>query len=104
MGRKFAGNASQRFQVQREKQNRDIFKILITLVLTFYVCSLRILTLNMSFALGFYAKLLKINLFRFIPFFQYFLDGAINPIIYNIFNENILEGFKVALPNDCACF
>ena len=102
LGRKFPGNASERFHARREKRNRDIFKMLITLIVVFYVCSLPILTLHVSRALGFY-KFLTINHVGFIAFLLYFSNGAINPIIYLIFNESFRDGVKVSLPKCSGC-
>ncbi|KAJ7327769.1 hypothetical protein OS493_026648 [Desmophyllum pertusum] len=65
LGRKFPGNASQRIHERREKRNRDIFKMLITLIVVFYICSLPLFTLQLSYSLGFF-ELLKINQVRFI--------------------------------------
>ena len=100
-GRKFPGNASQKNRERRLKRNRDIFKMLITLIVVFYICSLPILSLHVSLVLGFY-ELLKINHIRFIAFLLYFSNGAINPIIYLIFNESFRDGIKAALSH-CKC-
>ena len=98
--RKLPGNPSQRGNRRREKRNRDIFKMLITLIIVFHVCSLPIFTLQLSHSLGFY-KLLKINQIRFIALLLFFLNGAINPIIYVTFNESFRDGVKAALPKCC---
>lgn len=98
--RKLPGHASQRGNARREKRNRDIFKMLITLIIAFHVCSLPILTLQLSHALGFY-ELLKINQVRFIALLLFFLNGAINPIIYVTFNERFRDGVKAVLPKCC---
>ena len=98
--RKLPGNASQRGNRRRKKRNRDIFKMLITLIIVFHVCSLPIFTLQLSHSLGFF-KLLKINQIRFIALLLFFLNGAINPIIYVTFNESFRDGVKAALPKCC---
>ncbi|XP_022795372.1 substance-P receptor-like [Stylophora pistillata] len=100
-GRKFPGNASQRNRERRLKRNRDIFKMLITLIVVFYICSLPILSLHVSFLLDFY-ELFRINHIRFTALFLYFSNGAINPIIYLIFNESFRDGIKAALLQ-CKC-
>ena len=98
--RKLPGNASQTRNRRREKRNRDIFKMLITLIIVFHVCSLPILALQLSYALGFY-ELLKIYQIRFIALLLFFLNGAVNPIIYLTFNESFRDGVKAALPKCC---
>jgi len=98
--RKLPGNASQTRNRRREKRNRDIFKMLITLIIVFHVCSLPILALQLSHALGFY-ELFKIYQIRFIALLLFFLNGAINPIIYLTFNESFRDGVKAALPKCC---
>jgi len=98
--RKLPGNASQRGNRRREKRNRDIFKMLITLIIAFHVCSLPLFTLQLSHTLGFY-ELLKINQIRFIALLLFFLNGAINPMIYVTFNESFRDGVKAALPKCC---
>ena len=98
--RKIPGNASQRGNRRREKRNRDIFKMLITLIIVFCVCSLPIFILQLSYTLGFY-ELLKINQIRDIALLLFFLNGAINPIIYVTFNESFRDGVKAALPKCC---
>ena len=87
-------------QRRREKRNRDIFKMLITLIIVFLVCSLPILTLQLSHMLGFYERL-KIYQVRFIALLLFFLNGAINPIIYVTFIESFRNGVKEALPKCC---
>ena len=99
---KVPGNASQRGHARREKRNRDIFKMLITLIVVFYVCSLPMLTLQLSHSFGFY-EVLKINQVRFIALLFFFLNGAINPAIYVVFNESFRDGVKVALPKCGRC-
>ena len=99
--RKFPGDANQMAYLRREKQNREIFKMLITLIVAFYVCSLPILTLQLSFALGFY-EVLQVVHGRFIAVVMLCLNGAINPIIYVIFNKSFRDKFKVAL-SKCTC-
>lgn len=100
--RKFPGNASQRGNARREKRNRDIFKMLITLIVVFHVCSLPMLALQLSYHFGFY-ELLKINHVRFIALLLFFLNGTINPMIYVIFNESFRDGVRVAMPKCCRC-
>ena len=100
--RKLPGNASQNGQSLREKRNRDIFKMLITLIVVFYACSLPMLALQLSYFFGFYEVLL-INHVRFIALLMFFLNGAVNPIIYVFFNESFRDGVKVALPKCCRC-
>lgn len=98
--RKIPGNASQGRNRRREKRNRDIFKMLITLVIVFHVCSLPIFILHLSYTLGFY-ELLKINQISDIALLLFFLNGAINPIIYVTFNGKFRDGVKAALPKCC---
>ena len=100
--RKFSGNLSQATHARREKRNRDVFKMLVTLVVVFYVCYLPVLTLSLSHFLGFYKKVLKKKHGRFIAVAMMFMNGAINPIIYYFFNENFRDGVKAALVN-CGC-
>ena len=102
--RKFPGNASQRARELRDKRNRKIFKMLITLIVAFYVCSLPILTMQLSIALDFYDVVFEIQVHhgRFIALLMLFLNGAINPIIYIVFNKRFRECVKVAL-SKCVC-
>ena len=92
----FPDDTSQRGITRREKRNRDIFKMLITLIVVFYICSLPLLTLQMSHVLGFYAAL-KSKHGRFIAVVMLFMNGALNPIIYFVFNESFRDGVKAAL-------
>lgn len=95
------GDAGQRAHLRRAKRNRNIFKMLITLIVAFYVCSLPILILQFSFAFEFYEEL-EIDHGRFGAILMLFLNGAINPIFYFIFNKRFRAGVKVAL-SKCRC-
>ena len=88
-------------QLRRAKRNRDIFKMLITLIMAFYVCSLPILVLQLSIVFGFY-EVLEVNHGRFVCLLMLFLNGAINPIIYLTFDKRFGTGFKVFL-SKCRC-
>ena len=92
----YPGCASDRGLTRREKRNRDFFKMLITLIVVFYICSLPLLTLQMSHVLGFYAAL-KSKHGRFIAVVMLFMNGAVNPIIYFVFNRSFRDGVKAAL-------
>ena len=100
--RKYPGTPSQRVHTRRERRNRDIFKMLVTLIVVFYICSLPVLTLQLSHVLGFYNAFKKGH-GRFIAVAMLFMNGAINPIIYYIFNETFREGVKVALAKFGCC-
>lgn len=95
------GDVRQRAHLGREKRNRDILKMLITLIVAFYVCSLPIITLQLSLAFGFY-QVLQVHHGRFIAILMLFLNGVINPMIYAKFNERFRDVFKGALPK-CRC-
>lgn len=100
---KLPGNVAggQGAQLRRSKRNRDILKMLITLIIAFYVCSLPILVLQLSIVFEFY-EVLKVNHGRFVCLLMLFLNGAINPIIYLTFNKRFRTGFKVTL-SKCRC-
>ena len=98
----FPGCANQKGITRREKRNRDIFKMLITLIVVFYICSLPVLTLQMSHVLGFYAAL-KSKHGRFIAVVMLFMNGVLNPIIYFAFNRSFRDGVKAALAK-CGCW
>ena len=87
---------SQRAQRQREKRNRDILKMVVILIVAFYICSLPLLVLQMSRVLGFSTELQK-NHGLFIAIVMMFMNGVINPIIYFTFNSSFREGFKVTM-------
>ena len=89
-------NLSQRAQIQRERRNRDIFKMLVILIVVFYICSLPLLVLQMSLVLGFDTELEK-NHGVFIAVVMMFMNGLINPIIYFTFNSSFREGLKVTM-------
>lgn len=93
--RKFPFNVSQRAQTQRERRNREIFKMLVTLILVFCVCSFPLFVLQMSYVLGFYTELKKRH-GLFIAIVMMFMNGVINPIIYFTFNRGFRDGFKKA--------
>lgn len=95
------GDVRQRAELRREKRNRDIFKMLITLVVTFYVCSLPIIILQLSLAFGFY-EVIQVHHGLFIATFLLFLNGVINPMIYFKFNKRFRDVFKGFLPK-CIC-
>ena len=100
--RKFPGNLSQTTHARREKRNRDIFKMLITLIVVFYVCYVPVITLSLSHFLGFYSVFKKKH-GRFIAVVMMFINGVINPIIYYIFNERFRDGVKAALAKLGCC-
>ena len=95
------GDPRQRAHLRREKRNRDILKMLITLIVTFYVCSLPIIILQLSLAFGFY-EVLQVHHGRFIAILMLFLNGVINPMIYAKFNKRFRNVFKGFLPK-CRC-
>lgn len=95
------GDAKQRALLRRGKRNRDILKMLITLIVAFYVCSLPIIILQLSLAFGFY-EVLQVNHGRFIAVLMLFLNGVINPMIYFKFIKRFRDVFKGALPK-CKC-
>lgn len=95
------GDTRQRAHLRREKRNRNILKMLITLIVAFYLCSLPILILQLSLALGFY-EILEVHHGRFIAILMLFLNGAINPIIYVKFNKRFRNVVKGAMPK-CRC-
>lgn len=95
------GDAKQRAHLRRENRNRDILKMLITLIVAFYVCSLPIIILQLSLAFGFY-EVLQVHHGRFIAILMLFLNGVINPMIYAKFNKTFRDAFKRALPK-CRC-
>ena len=101
--RNFPNNASKRARALREKRNREIFKMLITLIDAFYACSLPILTLQLSFALDFYVVYSETRHFRFIALLMLFLNGAINPIIYIVFNRSFRSCVKEVLSKRYCC-
>ena len=94
--RSIPGNPTQATLARREKQNREIFKMLITLVVVFYVCFLPFVMLSLSHLFGFYFAL-KRNYGRFTVLVLYFMNAVINPMIYYIFNESFREGFRSVL-------
>ena len=87
---------SQRAQRQRERRNRDILKMVVILIVVFYICSLPLLVLQMSRVLGFSTELEK-NHGLFIAIVMMFMNGVINPIVYFTFNSSFREGFKVTM-------
>lgn len=95
------GDAKQRALLRRGKRNRDILKMLITLIVAFYVCSLPTIILQLSLAFGFY-EVLQVNHGRFIAVLMLFLNGVINPMIYFKFIKRFRDVFKGALPK-CKC-
>ena len=92
----FQLDLSQRAQRQRERRNRDIFKMLVILIVVFYICSLPLLVLQMSRVLGFDTELEK-NHGLFIAVVMMFMNGVINPIIYFTFNSSFREGLRVTM-------
>ena len=95
------GDAKLRAHLRRGKRNRDILKMLITLIVAFYVCSLPIIILQLSLAFGFY-EVLQVHHGRFIAVLMLFLNGVINPIIYFKFIKRFRGVSKGALPK-CRC-
>ena len=93
---KLAVSVSQRALTQQERRNRDSFKMVVILIVVFYICSLPLLVLQMSYALGFYTGYEK-NHGLFIAIAMMFMNGVINPIIYFTFNRSFCEGFKVTM-------
>ena len=93
---KFQFNFSQRAQRQRERRNRDILKMVVILIIVFYICSLPLLVLQMSRFLGFSTEVEK-NHGLFIAVVMMFMNGVINPIIYFTFNSSFREGLKVTM-------
>lgn len=87
---------SQRAQRIRERRNRDILKMVVILIVVFYICSLPLLVLQMSRVLGFSTEVEK-NHGLFIAIVMMFMNGVINPIIYFTFNSSFREGFKVTM-------
>ena len=87
---------SQRAQRIRERRNRDILKMVVILIVAFYICSLPLLGLQMSHILGFHTVFEK-NHGLFIAVVMMFMNGVINPIIYFTFNSSFREGFKVTM-------
>ena len=71
--------------------------MLITLIDAFYACSLPILTLQLSFALDFYVVYSETRHFCVIALLMLFLNGAINPIIYIVFNRSFRSCVKGVL-------
>ena len=100
--RKIPGNLSQTTHARREKQNRDIFKMLITLIVVFYVCYVPVITLSLSHFLGFYSVFKKKH-GRFIAVVMLFMNSVINPINYYVFNERFRDGVKAALAKLVCC-
>ena len=99
---KYPDSTSQGGITRREKRNRDIFKMLVTLIVVFHICSLPVLTLQMSHVLGFYTAL-KRKHGRIIAVVMLFMNGALNPIIYFVFNTSFRDGAKAALAK-CGCW
>ena len=93
---KFQFNFSQRALRLRERRNRDILKMVVILIIVFYICSLPLLVLQMSRFLGFYTEVEK-NHGVFIAVVMMFMNGVINPIIYFTFNSSFREGLKVTM-------
>ena len=94
--RKHAVSVSQRALTQQERRNRDILKMVVILIVVFYICSLPLLVLQMSRVLGFSTELEK-NHGLFIAIVMMFMNGVINPIVYFTFNSSFREGFKVTM-------
>lgn len=95
------GTVSERAYSRRAKRNRDIFKMLVTLIVVFYICYLPLLVLQMSRVLGFYTSLqTKHAVFAAVVMMS--MNGVINPVIYFVFNESFRVGVKAAL-SKCGC-
>lgn len=99
--RAFPGQPIRATKTRREKRNRDIFKMLVTLVVVFYVCSVPVILLSLSHFFGFYTAFRRKH-GLFIAVVMLFMNGVINPIIYYVFNENFRDGVKVVLAK-CGC-
>ena len=95
------GTVSERAFSRREKRNRDIFKMLVTLIVVFYICYLPLLVLQMSNFLGFFTSL-QTRHAVFAAVVMMSMNGVINPVIYFVFNESFRDGVKMAL-SKCGC-
>ena len=99
--RKPPGNLTTVAFKRREKQNRDISKMLVTLVLAFYVCFLPQWVIQLSLYFGFSHLMPRNSAFNFISNFLLLLNGAVNPFIYGKFCRNYQMSFKYFVPRWC---
>lgn len=101
------GNRNDNTRKRRESENRKVTKMLVVIVLAFII----------SFAPNFVLVILSLyapnamksmspcanTIITAIRHVFFYLNGAINPIIYFIFSENYRHGLRAALKTLCAC-
>ena len=81
------GNVNRIAQQRREKRNREIYKMLITLIVAYYACTLPYFITILSAVHGFLKNLKNIH-FAFVASLMLFLNGVINPVVYTVFCKN----------------
>ena len=99
---KLPGAQSENTKRRRAKRNRDISKMLVTLVVVFYVCFLPFWVVQLSSHFGF-LHLIRNTAFHFISNLLLLTSGAVNPFIYVIFNPYFRMSFRYFGAKVCCC-
>ncbi|XP_074607401.1 neuropeptide FF receptor 2-like [Acropora palmata] len=104
--RKTPGFQLERFQIQAQTKKIRALKMLAMLVTVFYISFIPFFVLQLSIFFGFLSKL-GAHYGKIAAFLMY-CNGAINPLIYGIYNERIREEFKALfkskkLRRSCFC-
>lgn len=90
--RKTPGFQLERFQIREQTKKIKTLKMLVMLVTVFYISFIPFFILQLSIFFGFFSKL-GAHYGKIAAFLMY-CNGAINPLIYSIYNDRIREQFK----------
>ncbi|XP_078342078.1 QRFP-like peptide receptor [Oculina patagonica] len=89
--RKIPGNGNETTRRRVMTSRRKVIRMLITIVLCFILCWLPLQIVTFSVFFGNIELPLE---FFFVSEFLIRANGAVNPVIYAVFNENFRSGFK----------
>lgn len=96
--RKVPGNSTHGNRKRATVSSQKVIRMLITLLVVFILCWL---PLQVATLLMYFQEVILSNNFYFICDFLIRANGAINPILYVVFNERFRIGFKIALGSLC---